>query len=126
MKIQTNKWKAPLTRGMLGVILCSASTGAALAGTPDGAGPQQVVEFADLNLQRQAGVALLYQRIEAAAHVVCNSSGERELAQVVRWHLCLDHSIARAVSDLSIPALTSYHMAKSGRNDVPYSVAKQP
>jgi UrcA family protein len=111
---------------ILAVALCAAFFGNALAATPSNAPPRQVVGFSDLNLRGPKGISVLYQRIEAAAHVVCDSASERELAQVVRWHLCLDQAIARAVSDLSIPALTSYHLAKNGRSEMPVSVAKQP
>jgi UrcA family protein len=100
--------------------------GNALAASPNDARPQRVVEFSDLNVRGTPGIKILYQRIEAAAHDVCDSTGEKELAQVVRWHLCLDQAIARAVNDLSIPALTSYHMAKTGRSVTGTTVAKQP
>jgi UrcA family protein len=121
-----NIWKAPMVSGMLMVTCSTAFIGDLLAATPDGARPQRVVEFADLNVSRPQGITILYRRIEAAAHEVCDSSGERELAQVVRWHLCLDQAIANAIRDLSIPALTSYHLVKTGRSDALPTVARQP
>jgi len=121
-----NAGKSSKVGGIVALALCATFVGNVLAATPNDAPPQRVVGFSDLNLNGPTGITVLYQRIEAAAHVVCDSASERELAQVVRWHLCLDQAIARAVGDLSIPALTSYHLAKTGRSDTPVSVAKQP
>jgi UrcA family protein len=87
---------------------------------------QQVVNFADLDISRPQGITILYRRIESAARGVCGSVSERELSQVVRWHVCLDQAITRAVSGLSIPALTSYHLLKTGQTGTPQRVAKQP
>jgi UrcA family protein len=128
MKMHQRNLTKTRTASSLLVLTCfTAFMGTALAASPNDARPQRVVEFSDLNLRGTSGIKILYQRIEAAAHEVCDSTGERELAQVVRWHLCLDQAVGRAVNDLSIPALTSYHMAKTGRSVMATTVvAKQP
>jgi UrcA family protein len=112
--------------GMLLMTLCLTAVGNVMAATPHDGRPQYVVKFADLDLRGPAGISVLYRRIEAAAHGVCDTSGVRELTQVVRSQLCREQAISHAVSILSIPALTSYHMAMTGRGNPTTTVARQP
>src|SRR3982751_6296567 len=71
---EKNTWKTPLIKGMFALTLLAAVTGNAFAATTAGDRPIKVVQFADLNLQRPAGIAMLYKRIEVAANAVCDSS----------------------------------------------------
>jgi UrcA family protein len=125
-----NKTNVCKTAGLLVAACFGALAGSVLAAAPDPR--QQVVNFADLDVSRPQGIAILYRRIESAAREVCGSVSERELSQAIRWHVCLDQAITRAVSGISIPALTSYHMVKAGRSDAVFfrptaqRVAKQP
>jgi UrcA family protein len=114
------------TCGALLVMACfNAPIGNAQAAVP-GEPRQMVVQFADLDVSRTAGIAILYRRIASAAREACQPLSERDLSQVIGWHLCIDHAIARAVGDLGIPALTGYYLAKTGRTGWPNRVAKQP
>jgi UrcA family protein len=57
--------------------------------------PSQVVRFQDLNLNTDAGVKVLYKRIQGAALRVCGNFEVRDLA-VARAH---DACVAKAVGD---------------------------
>ena len=75
----------------------------------------RVVQFADLDLTRSAGVMVLYARIKSAAREVCKPINARALAASQAAHECLAESIARAVADVNAPALTGYHLAKTAQ-----------
>ena len=93
----------------LGAALLSLSIGAAERPQV----PQRVVKFADLDLTRGAGVAALYARIQAAAAEVCEPVIARDLASASYARTCTAAAIGRAIADVNVPQLTSYHMAKS-------------
>jgi UrcA family protein len=118
--------KTRTASGLLVMTCFSALIGNVLAAAPDGKPPRQVVNFADLDVSRPQGIAILYRRIESAARGVCGHVSERELSQAIRWHVCLDEAIARAVSTVSLPALTRYYRVKTGLGDAPQQIAKQP
>jgi UrcA family protein len=123
---KTNILKTRTASALLVMTCFSALIGNVLAAASDDKPPQQVVNFADLNVSRPQGIAILYRRIESAARRVCGNVSERELSQAIRWHVCLDDAIARAVRSVSLPALTTYYRVKTGRSDAPQQVAKQP
>ncbi len=71
---------------------------------------RQVVRFVDLDLSREAGVKVLYQRIKTAAESVCSPlGGARSLAMDLRWHDCRNAAIANAVAEIDHPLLTELH-----------------
>src|SRR5256884_9659311 len=75
----------------------------------------RVVQFADLDLTRTAGVMVLYARIKSAAQEVCEPINARALAASQAARKCVAESIARVVADVNAPALTGYHLAKTGQ-----------
>jgi len=86
------------------------------AATPQN-GPSVVVHFADLDLSRSEGVAVLYQRAQEAAETVCAPLNAAELARHMRFKACVNTAISAAVTKADIPALTAYYEAKTnGRN----------
>jgi UrcA family protein len=85
---------------------------AASAGDPDDR-PSRVVAYRDLDLSRDSGVATLYARINSAARRVCEPMDDL-LEKLSRDRLnCREDAIARAVSEVNSPALTSYHQAQA-------------
>jgi UrcA family protein len=70
--------------------------------------PRQVVRFADLNLDRPEGVATLYARLRIAATKVCDD-GEPDWVVRRLSNACALHATERAIADINLPALTSYH-----------------
>ena len=73
---------------------------------------KRVVNFADLDLNRDTGVATLYARIKSAAREVCEP--------VDNWSSrmlnsdCRHDALAKAIADVNSPALTSYYQARGG------------
>jgi UrcA family protein len=76
--------------------------------------PRRVVSFADLDVTRSSGAAVLYSRIHSAARTVCEP-GIVSFPQMwmVSTRRCVDEAITRAVADVNAPALTSYYLAKT-------------
>ena len=67
----------------------------------------RTVHYADLNLNTEAGVATLYDRIRHAAEQACPDVGSRELAQAAAAKACVDRAIARSVKSVNNPKLPS-------------------
>jgi UrcA family protein len=83
--------------------------------------PQDVhfidVHFADLDLTRNEGAAVLYQRLEASAKAVCASLDARDVASQMRFRECVETAIGSAVAKVDRPALTAFYKARAnGRN----------
>jgi UrcA family protein len=73
---------------------------------------KRVVNFADLDLSQDSGVATLYLRIKSAAWEVCDpvdNWSSRMLSSD-----CRHDAVAKAVADVQSPALTSYYRARGG------------
>jgi UrcA family protein len=72
------------------------------------------VSYADLNVQTEAGAAVLFQRIRSAAERVCEVAGTRDLGQLTQVKACTDHAIAGAVEQINLPTLTKVYDVKFG------------
>jgi UrcA family protein len=93
------------------IIAALALTCVAYAGpAPDR--PQVVVHFADLDLSRSQGVAVLYRRLRAAAETVCAPLDDRDLGRHLRFKACAQSALCRAVAELDRPALTEAGAAR--------------
>jgi UrcA family protein len=79
---------------------------------PDQPVPQRTVNFADLDLTRNAGAVTLYMRIRSAAKQVCPPELDAEVPAPNR-HRCMEQAIDHAVADVNAPTLTSYHLLKT-------------
>ena len=77
--------------------------------------PQAIVHFADLDLSRSQGVAVLYRRLRAAAETVCAPLDGRDLARHMRFKACAQSALSEAVAEVDRPALTEYYRAQAGR-----------
>ncbi len=93
------------------MLLCSLSAVAATI-VPDDDVPARRVNFADLDLTRSEGAAVLYARISGAAREVCLPAATWVPQLLFRAYRCREEAIARAVADVNAPALTSYYLAK--------------
>jgi UrcA family protein len=71
------------------------------------------VSFADLDLTRGPGVAVLYARIRSAAQQVCEPVDARQVQALTISRHCAKQAIARAVRDVNAPMLTTYYLAKT-------------
>ena len=90
--------------------------------------PQDVhfidVHFADLDLTRSEGAAVLYQRLEAAAKSVCASLDARDLTSQTHFKGCVETAIGSAVAKVDRPALTSYYKARTNDRNAAIQIAK--
>jgi UrcA family protein len=100
------------TKIMLGSIAASsmafASTLYAANAPADAIAHQTTVQFADLNLDRAADVALLYQRISLAAEQVCRQralNGADVLSP--RYDQCVADTVDKAVASVNRASLTA-------------------
>jgi len=83
------------------------------------------VRFADLDLTRSEGAAVLYQRIEAAAKTVCASLDGRDLASQMRFRGCSETAIGSAVAKVDRPILTAYHKARMNDRNAIIQIAEK-
>ena len=76
---------------------------------------QQVVNYADLNLESEADAATLFKRIESAARKVCGLDRITVLPLAVQYELqvCANEATARAINDVNAPLLTSRKLVVS-------------
>ena len=81
------------------------------------------VRFGDLNLDRQADVATLYQRIGAAADQLCRTRvGLYDT--LYRYQGCMAESVRSAVGRVNRAALTDYYRQQEG-TETAIKVARQ-
>jgi UrcA family protein len=79
--------------------------------------PSRTVKFADLDLSRNQDVAVLYNRLRAAAETVCAPLDDRQIAWHMNFTKCVKSLISSAVTKVDRPALTAYYMDQtSGHN----------
>jgi UrcA family protein len=79
--------------------------------------PSRVVQFADLDLSRTEGAAVLYHRLQNAAETVCGQRNSLEPFVNRGLNMCVQTAISTAVAKVNRPALTEYYKARlSGHN----------
>ncbi|HEY6923001.1 MAG TPA: UrcA family protein [Steroidobacteraceae bacterium] len=90
--------------------------------------PQDVhfidVHFADLDLTRSDGAAVLYQRLEASAKTVCASLDARDVASQMRFRECVETAIGSAVAKVDRAALTALYKARANGRNTAIQIAK--
>jgi UrcA family protein len=106
------------TKAAISIALCALSL--VMLGVPARADEatevlRRVVNFADLDLTRSAGIAALYTRTRWAADEVCEPATPFSQRSEILAHACAKQALDRAIADLNLPQLTSYHLAKIGR-----------
>lgn len=87
--------------------------------------PSIVVHFADLDLSRSEGAAVLYQRLKGAAETVCAPLDDRDLARHMSFKACVHSAISTAVTKVDQPALTAYYEAKTHGRNATIQIAQQ-
>ena len=68
--------------------------------------PAQTVRFQDLNLNTDAGVQVLYKRIQGAANQVCGDIDGRDLVVARAHKACVERAVADAVATVNNQMLT--------------------
>jgi UrcA family protein len=89
----------------------------ALAAPPAGTAdvPAVDVHYADLDLDRQAGIVTLYQRIKGAARQVCAEHGGRRLSEQRSQATCVELAVSTAVARMNRPMLSEYYAQQTGK-----------
>jgi UrcA family protein len=85
--------------------------------------PAQTVRYSDLNLNTDAGVVTLYNRIHHAAEQVCGNVDSRRLEQVAASQACVNKAMAASVSAVGNTQLTQVFMTHSNGSPKPVMVA---
>ena len=73
----------------------------------------RAVNYGDLNLQRQEGVAILYRRIQTAANHACSATNKKSPQVALRIRECALDATTRAVTQVGVPALMTLHAANT-------------
>ena len=84
------------------------------------------VHFADLDLTRSEGAAVLYQRLAGAAKIVCAplELDACDLARQMRFKMCVQTAIGSAVAKVDRPILTAYYKAHTNDRNATIQIAK--
>jgi UrcA family protein len=110
-------------RAVRAVAICAAvalgfSTAGASAATAkiqfvsDGVS-KYVVRFADLDLSKIDGAAILYTRISYAAANVCDSLRSRDVGIAAKYRACVAQAVANAVASVDRPLVSQYHESRA-------------
>ena len=75
------------------------------------------VSYADLNLNSDAGIAVLYKRLRHAARQVCGDMDPTSLARGLETMKCINNAMSQAVAQVNSPLLTSLYEAKTGKRE---------
>jgi UrcA family protein len=87
--------------------------------------PSVIVHFADLDLTRGEGLAVLYRRLKGAAETVCAAHNGRDLGSKTRYKTCLESAVAKAVTKVDQPALTAIYRAQFKDHNTAIQVAQK-
>jgi len=112
--MNTNTLRNTQKFALAAAICLTAFTMGAQAGDLGNGVPARTVHYADLNLDTQAGVAVLYKRIRYAAEEVCGDVGARDLDQAAAAKACVDRAILGTVHTINNPKLTMEYAAHVG------------
>jgi UrcA family protein len=85
--------------------------------------PTRTVQYADLNLDTQAGVEKLYQRIRGAADQVCGNKDPHQLLASAAVETCVNRAVSVSVRAVNNPRLTSAYDKHFGVARTAISVA---
>jgi UrcA family protein len=66
------------------------------------------VQYADLNLDREAGVRALYERLRVAAKRVCSDGTSQMLISKKSYADCIERAVSAAVAQINRPTLSDY------------------
>ncbi len=76
--------------------------------------PSRTVRYADLDLNSQKGVTVLYNRIREAAEQVCGYQGLEPLAMAAPVKACVDRAVASGVRAINNARLTHLYDSRNG------------
>ena len=71
-----------------------------------------VVRFTNLDIEKSAGAAVLYSRLQSAAKAVCPEYHSRDLSRLHFGRACYNTAVAQAVARIDHQSLTALHMSR--------------
>jgi len=113
MKTNTSNSSKQILWGLVGALSLAAAGGVAHADAAFDV-PARKVHYSDLDLNTQAGVAALYNRIRSAAEQVCGNVDSRRLEQAAAAKACVDHAVSASVGSVNNAKLNSEYSAHVG------------
>ena len=99
---------------VLAALSATMLVGVTQAAAPGDNFPRQAVTFKDLSLNSNAGIQVLYKRIQGAANQVCGKADIRDLQGMSVQKACVERAISGAVAAVNSPTLTRVYLTKSG------------
>jgi UrcA family protein len=105
------KMKSLIACALIGIILSPLSAVAFAMSALDNP-PTRVVQFGDLDLGQDVGIAALYSRITSAVREVCEPLNVWSLRTLHEERDCREEALGRAVADVNSPSLTTYFLTK--------------
>jgi UrcA family protein len=79
--------------------------------------PSRAVRFADLDLSRTQGAAVLYSRLISAAETVCAPLDDRQIVRHMSFKACVKDAVSSAVTEVDQPTLTAYYKAHTSSHN---------
>jgi UrcA family protein len=76
--------------------------------------PTRTVHYADLNLNTDAGAAILFKRIRNAAEAVCGDVSSKRLEVAEAAKACVNQAMFHSVQAVNNPKLTNEYNARFG------------
>ena len=111
--------------GAIAAVACGLALSApAMADQSKGEPLTKVVSYAYLDLSDESGARILYDRLRLAAIQVCAPFRGDTLREKTNWRGCVDQALARSVAKIDKPALTAYHLNRTGGTEPASQVAK--
>ena len=107
--------ESKMFRGLLAIIIVVALGAPTFASTGAKSEAQRVsvkVSYADLNLERQAGAKVLYQRLQNASNQACGLRKlkvERSLNRISEARQCYRETLSAAVEKVDNELVTQIH-----------------
>jgi len=82
----------------------------------DGGWNEMSIDTREVDFNKRSDVAMLYNRIRAAARIVCESEGSTDVLQKEAAKACEARQVDAAVAQVNRPQLTELSDRKAGRS----------
>lgn len=102
---------------LFSVAMLGAAGFAAAASAQERVADQRPVYSRDIDFSKPSQVRALYGRLQAVAHEVCESDGERDPVTQAADDACEAQAVTDAVRDINQPQLTRLDDQKNSRTD---------
>ncbi len=112
--MKTSNQTKKVVMASLAAVYVAFAAGAAQADETSANVATRTVHYADLNLNTQAGISALYNRIRGAAKLVCGDVDAKQLEEALQAKACVAHAVQVSVSSVNNARLTNEHLAHVG------------